>query len=63
MTIRHYEVGQKVTLTHYEGVIFEVTAHNYDGSYNVEMALDNHQVLSYQFVSQEMIRKIQTELT
>lgn len=59
----HYEIGQKVTLTHYEGVVFEVTAQNYDGSYNVQMALGSDQVLSYQFVSQEMIRKIQTELT
>ena len=58
MTTVQYEIGQKVLLNHCEGIIFQVTAYNYDGSYNVEMILDNQQVLSYQFVSKEMIRPI-----
>ena len=53
-----FQLHDLVQFSAQQNAIFTITALSNDGTYNIEHRLDNHQVLKYDMVTKEMLRKV-----
>ena len=58
--MKRIEIGQHVRLSQLEQYIFTVTAVHLDGTYSIETIVDGQPLLSYQNISAEMLRPVQS---
>lgn len=59
--MNHIEIGQHVKLAQFESYIFTVTAVHADGSVDIETTLDGQQILNYEKVAREMLKRVEEE--
>lgn len=57
--MKKIELGNKVLFATVENMIFEIVAENPDGSFEIEVKLDNAQALRYGNISKEMLQIVE----
>ena len=58
LKIEKITIGHKVKMASMEHLVFTVISENTDGTYGIEIQLDQQNVLNYGNISQEMLRKV-----